>query len=253
MSAPLFDADLYRMLHRGYAGDVDFYLRVCEGAGRVLELGCGDGRVSLPLAESGVSVTGIDLHPEMLAAASADRDDASTEVQGRLRYLQKDISAFTLEPPFDRIIAPYTTLYVLDPDARRACLRCVERHLAPDGVFVFDVYPAEWIREEGSYADPEPLLISRMNYGDRAIEVYEQDAHDVEAQRVSVTYIHEIRDGDEQRTVTYTIDHYYLVLDQIEPTLAEAGLSLVAIEGDFDGGPFEESAERLVVTARRAP
>ena len=240
------------MLHRGYPGDVAFYLRVCAGAERVLELGCGDGRVSLPLAESGVSVTGIDLHPEMVSAANTDRETASAEVQERLCYLQGDISAFTLDAPFDRIIAPYTTLYALTPDARRACLRCVERHLTPDGVFVFDVYPSEWIRQEGSYTDPEPLLISRLVHEDQTIDVYEQDTHDVGAQRVSVTYFHELQNGADRRTVTYTIDHYYLVLEQVEPALAEAGLSVVTIEGDFDGGAFDENAERLVVTARRA-
>ncbi len=241
------------MLHRGSAGDIDFYRRVCAETRDVLELGCGDGRVSLPVARDGAFVTGIERHPDMLAAAMADREGAPTEVQARLRYVSGDISDFELHQEFQRVIAPYTTVYALSPEARQDCFRCVRRHLAPNGLFVFDVYPAEWILEEGSYADPEPLLIARLVNGEEDIDVYEQDVHDAELQRVSVTYLHEIRVDDLVRTTSYTIEHHYLLLQQIEPALQAEGLALVSVAGDFHGGPFEESAARLVVTAAVCP
>jgi SAM-dependent methyltransferase len=54
-------ARLYALVHRGNAGDVDFYVRACAGAARVLELGCGTGRVLRAVAEVAGHVTGLDL------------------------------------------------------------------------------------------------------------------------------------------------------------------------------------------------
>jgi len=240
------------MLHRGHPGDIDFYRRISAESKNVLELGCGDGRVSIPLAESGLSVTGLELHPGMLRAAMAARAASPSEIQSRLRFICADISAFAIDERFDRVIAPYTTLYALDPAARRSCLQCIERHLENDGLFVFDVYPAEWIHAEGSYADPEPILISRLVDERRTIDVYEQDVHDVDTQRVSVTYTHQIHDESSHSTLQYTIEHTYLLVEQFEPVLNACGLELQSIHGDFAGSVVDENAERLVVTARRS-
>lgn len=251
MSITSFDADLYRLLHRGSPGDVAYYRRICTGAAQVLELGCGDGRVSLPLAESGVTVTGIDAHPGMLSAAESDRARVPIAVRQRLQYVRADISNFSLDTRFDRIIAPYTTLYALSPDERAQCLRHVAEHLTPDGRFVFDVYSAGWMLEEGSYSDPSPILMARITHDGHMIDVYEQDVHDATRQHVSVHYIYEFEEGGVTKVSTYTIEHHYLLLEQIEPTLNAAGLALESIEGDFEGNAFTDTSARLVVKARR--
>jgi len=196
LSTVSFDADLYRVLHRGVSGDVAFYRSVCEGAGRALELGCGDGRVTLPLARWGVEITGIDNHPGMLAAANAERAREPEAIQARLRYIEGDICDFDLGARFDRIIAPYTTLYALRPKDRAACLRCVGRHLAPGGRFVFDAYPADSMPEDGSYTDLKPVWITRVIRDQQVIDVYERDRHDAVSQQVSVTYRYRIEDAD---------------------------------------------------------
>ena len=48
--------------------DVDFYVKVAKrSGGPVLEIGCGTGRVSLPIAEAGIDIVGVDFSPAMLA------------------------------------------------------------------------------------------------------------------------------------------------------------------------------------------
>jgi SAM-dependent methyltransferase len=247
-----FDADLYRVLHRGVSGDVAFYRSVCEGAGRALELGCGDGRVTLPLARWGVEITGIDNHPGMLAAANAERAREPEAIQARLRYIEGDICDFDLGARFDRIIAPYTTLYALRPKDRAACLRCVGRHLAPGGRFVFDAYPADSMPEDGSYTDLKPVWITRVIRDQQVIDVYERDRHDAVSQQVSVTYRYRIEDADGVRVVEYSIEHFYLLAAELPALLDTAGLRLIALEGDFLGAPFDAEAERLVVFAEAA-
>jgi SAM-dependent methyltransferase len=209
--------------------------------------------VSLPLARCGIEVTGLDNHPGMLAAASAARAGEVETVRARLRYLEADICDFELGERFDRIIAPYTTLYALRPAERAACLRCVARHLSPQGRFVFDGYPADRMPEEGSYIDPEPVWITQVEEGQRVIDVYERDHHDAAQRQVSVTYRYEIEDADGVRAVEHCIEHFYLLTGEIPGLLSAAGLRLIALEGDFRGGPFDAEAERLVVFAEVAP
>ena len=62
-------ARLFSLLHTGSPGDVDFYTAACRGAGSVLELGCGFGRLLAPLAQAGLQVTGVDSDPAMLQLA----------------------------------------------------------------------------------------------------------------------------------------------------------------------------------------
>ncbi len=68
--APFYDWENAQTLGRR---DVPFWRRVAIGAGGpVLELGCGTGRVSLPLARAGVNLVGVDRSAPMLARAEAD-------------------------------------------------------------------------------------------------------------------------------------------------------------------------------------
>ena len=64
-----YPADLYSPLHRGNEGDEEFYRAVCAGAERVLELGCGSGRILAVLADHVTELHGVDSSEEALAIA----------------------------------------------------------------------------------------------------------------------------------------------------------------------------------------
>lgn len=254
-----FDPRLYRLLHRGSPGDVDFYRARCAGADRVLELGAGDGRISIPLARDGCRVVGIELHPGMLAAARAARRALSPEVAARLVFVPGDmarldavLSGLDGAPArFDRVVVPYTALYCLDPEARGRCLEAIARRLAPGGRLIFDAWPGDGLRRRGAFRDRRPEWIDGVRDGDTIIEVFERDTH--VAGRIDVTYIHQIAAPGQMPTrESYTLRHHYLCTDEVRPTLAAAGLAAVEVFGDFEGGPLDAESERLVVIARAA-
>ena len=63
-------ARYYDLSHQSLVEDIPFLLRVAaETGGPALELGCGSGRLLVPLARAGYAVTGVDNSPEMLARA----------------------------------------------------------------------------------------------------------------------------------------------------------------------------------------
>ena len=88
--------------------DLDFYLGCANRYGDpLLELGCGTGRVLLPLAEAGNRVCGLDLSPHMLARCREKLARAPAAVQQRVRLLPGDMTAFHLGEKFALIIIPF--------------------------------------------------------------------------------------------------------------------------------------------------
>jgi len=123
-------------------GDVDFFVNLArETGGPVLELGCGTGRVSFPLARSGIEVTGLDLSPHMLAVARGRLEGATAMVRGRLSFQQGDMTDFALGRRFPLAFAAFRAFQSLtSPEQQRSCLECVHRHLERDGRFVLDLF-----------------------------------------------------------------------------------------------------------------
>jgi SAM-dependent methyltransferase len=92
---------------------------------RILDAGCGPGRVGGHLAAAGHRVTGVDLDPELIAAAREDWPDATWTVG--------DLAALDLPDRFDAIVCAGNVMAFAAPDTRVEILRRMRAHLAPDG------------------------------------------------------------------------------------------------------------------------
>lgn len=105
----------------------------------VLDLGCGTGTHALCLAERGYRVVGVDRSEEMLRLARAKHD--SSRPVPETEFLAGDLRSLDLGRRFDAVLMMFAVLgYQLDDAAVRASLASVRRHLAPGGLFVFDVW-----------------------------------------------------------------------------------------------------------------
>src|SRR5688572_7079240 len=139
--APFYDWENARTLGRV---DVAFWTRVARQArGRVLELGCGTGRVTIPLARSGAAVVGLDRSPEMLARAVRRAAAVSGRGRRRVRFVHGDIRSLPFATgAFPAVIAPYGVLQSLLRDRDLdAALRAVSRVLRAGGLFGIDLVP----------------------------------------------------------------------------------------------------------------
>jgi SAM-dependent methyltransferase len=121
--------------------DVPFYLRLIPSPGAsVLELGCGTGRVGLPLIPHCARYQGIDTSPAMLAIIHRKLADAGIP-PSRARADEGDITSIHLGRRFDFIIAPYRVLQNLETDMQvDGLFRCIHEHLAPGGTCVLNVF-----------------------------------------------------------------------------------------------------------------
>src|SRR5438093_4387423 len=121
--------------------DVPFYReRIPSAAARVLELGCGTGRVLVPLAAQCGYIHGLDLSEAMVGICRRKLEAAGV-ASTKARAETQDITNFVLNQRFDLIIAPYRVLQNLETDAAVTGLfSCIRQHLAPGGSCILNVF-----------------------------------------------------------------------------------------------------------------
>lgn len=134
--ARFYDVDMGRNMA---FDDAAFYAGLCAAhGGRSLELGCGNGRILLPLLASGLDVVGIDASEAMLAELQRK---ASSRGMAEAPVCRMDLRALAFGRNFDTVLCPYSIVTYLTTDADFArMLEGVQRALRPSGHLVLDVF-----------------------------------------------------------------------------------------------------------------
>jgi len=237
--------DTYAAL-RDSSGDAAWYLGLARAAGGpVLELGCGTGRVLLPVAAEGIDCVGLDASPAMLEALQRKAPPANLRlVEGTLQHFDLGDARFALIFSAFRV---FQHLYTVDDQL--ACLACVRRHLAPGGALAFDAFVPRLDRM-GIVEEPEQEDVRFEQNGDEIVR-YASARRNVPEQLTEVCMRYERRRGGQvvgDETVEFQMRHFYRF--ELEHLLARAGFDQVELYGDFDGTPFGADAASFVVVAR---
>ena len=123
--------------------DIAFYAsQALAASGPVLELGCGTGRISLPLVRAGCRVFGLDVSPRMLEVLRRKADAVlDPQERTRLQVHCADMSGFELGAVFSLVICPFSAFnYLVEDSAQHSALACISRHLKAGGRFVMDTF-----------------------------------------------------------------------------------------------------------------
>jgi SAM-dependent methyltransferase len=170
-AAPYYD------LNPTIPDDVAFYKALLPSAdAAVLELGCGTGRVLLPLAESCGFLQGLDASEGMLAICHLKLQAAAIPPT-KVRVEAGDITNFHLGRTFDLIIAPYRVFQLLETDAQvEGLFRCVRTHLAPGGSCILNVFRPELNAERlrQTWCQPDELLSWETTVAGDEVRCYER-------------------------------------------------------------------------------
>lgn len=107
--------------------------------GSICELGCGTGVMTEMFAKAGFQMTGIDRSPDMLAIATAKKEEAGTDIL----YLEQDMEELELAGAMDAIISVCDSMnYLLQEETLASVFERVRRYLKPEGYFIFDMKTA---------------------------------------------------------------------------------------------------------------
>ena len=229
--------------------DIAFWQRMAAPIrGPILELGCGTGRVAIPVAKAGATVFGIDRSASMLdrGRAKVRRARLGSHVQlirGDIRHLPFPDRAFPL------VMAPYGILQsLLDEKLLAATLKDVHRVLTRDGTFGLELVADLPAWEE--YSNKVTLRGARGPHGKpiKLIETVTQDRRK-HITRFEQTFV-EGRGRSETRK-TFSLGFRTLSVPQMVQRLEQAGLVVSSVLGDYQGGPWDLRADVWIILARR--
>lgn len=229
--------------------DVPFWQRlVTARGGRVLELGCGTGRVTIPLARTGAAaIIGIDRSAAMLARGSSRLRRARV---GGIALLRGDIRHLPFSAGvFDTVIAPYGILQsLLRERDLGATLESVAGVLAPGGVFglelVADLLSWKEYRRRVT-------IRGRRGRGGRPITLRESVRQDPD--RGLTFFDQEFVEGHGKAASRhrFTLTFRTVSIPQVARRLEKAGLEVTAVLGDYRGGPWDPRAEVWILLATK--
>lgn len=238
------EATSYDKVYSGLTADVPFWStfahEVCGDEGQALELACGTLRVLLPVAEAGTRVTGIDESPFMLDLANKKLAAASDAVRHRVTLLQGDMRTFELGQKFKLIYIPFNTFgLLLTIQDQLAALAAVRKHLAPGGLFAFDVFFPNVEIMHGSQLS-RWSLDADYTFDDGS-RVQRDNVREVNTRTQVVTNHWRTREYQDQILVRDWLTDLQLVYfwpREIEHLLARAGFEIVHFWGDLQRSDF---------------
>jgi SAM-dependent methyltransferase len=106
-----------------------------------LELGCGTGRITIPLAQAGLHVTGMDISEVMLSLARVKVTTFDAELRRRIRLVQADMRDFQLNRHFGVVMAPYRAfMHLLSPQDQVQALLAIRAHMTRSGRLILNLF-----------------------------------------------------------------------------------------------------------------
>ena len=223
----------------------------------VLEIGCGTGRSLIPIAQSGISITGLDLSPVMLAKAREKIAELDIETRKRIELVEGDLRDFSLGREFPLVTITYAFFFLTTPEDQRQALLCIRKHLIDGGRLIL------------IHEDPKlDVITARLSSLGASLQMAAEFIRHATGNRVVVWRAREI-DLERQLTKTLEIleelDAEGRVVERVHKTLTSrftyryemhyllelCGYSIEALYGDFRRGPFKPGGRQIWV-ARKA-
>lgn len=234
-AARRYDTPGTGMFAPGVLGPTVDRLAELAGGGRALEFAIGTGRVGIPLAERGVSVTGIELSQPMIDQLRTKADDASIPV------LQGDMATTRAPGEYALVYLVFNTISNLLTQAEQVeCFRNAARHLTRGGRFVIEL----GVPNLRSLPPGQEATVFRTEPGYIGLDTY-----DVLNQRL-VSHHFRFSEGDEARL--FRSPHRYIWPAELDLMGQLAGFELESRHADWLGSPFTAESRSHVSVYRLA-
>jgi SAM-dependent methyltransferase len=236
------DGERYDAEYGGLDEDGAFFLDVAmRGGARVLDLGCGTGRLAIPLAEAGKEVTGLDGSAAMLERARAKAGDLP------IRWALGDFRDYDLGQSFDTALScAHAFQGLMTEEDQRRYLACARRHLAAGGILAFDTRNTAPVHLD---VDGRESFWHSFTMPDgRIIDTSTIDVFDAATGIMHYRVIRRDRaDGSRRET---TIDIKFTDPATLAQLLRDGGFAIETMQGDFVGGDLTPTSPEIVVVAR---
>lgn len=236
--------------NRSQSQDISFYIHYIQDSYRILDVGCGTGRVAMSLAHLPVEITGIDYSQPMLDIFQEKLSKLPVEISSKIKMHCYDMTEFDLDTIFDLIIFPFRVFQALHTAEQKCkCLQIAKKHLAPNGKIIINVFNPDLRLLEnltGSkkldysyYDDRLKLNVTRYSQGEWV---------DLDKKILSTKYIFETKDND--GNIAFTEDRIqlgFLNKSEMDTLFHNHNLEVSNLYSWWDFSPYKEEEKKELI------
>jgi SAM-dependent methyltransferase len=237
-------APLYDYFQKGVKGDVKFYLDYFKNfKGKILEIGAGTGRITIPLLKQGLDITALDIAHRMLQILKEKAKKENLSV----KTICADMRKFKLKDKFDAVIITFRTFqHMYSVKDQLATLKTIRKHLKPKGVLIFDVYnPSLKYLAKGDWQWHKDEIIKLPGIGKVRIDY--RNHYDMAEQMMYQEYRFSYPNG-KKKIIPLQMRFFFRF--EIEHLLRLAGFEIKNLYGDFRKNKFKSNSTEMIWIAK---
>ncbi len=240
------DPEIYDLENFTFEPDGVFLLNFAQKLqGAVLELGCGTGRVTIPLAQNGLDVTGLDVVPAMIERARQKAGNLP------IHWITADARSFRLERPFRLIFETGSVFqHILSRSGQEDFLARVREHLEDDGRFIFALlFPHPDLLTS---VETEKDWFTYKNHAGQEIRVSGTESYDPIRQiKLETAYRRWIDASGQEVLKIAPLSLRYIFPQEVEALLYYNGFQVLEQFGDWDGSPLTDKSRLMILICRK--
>jgi 2-polyprenyl-3-methyl-5-hydroxy-6-metoxy-1,4-benzoquinol methylase len=240
-----FDGRHYDLQHGGITDDIPLYVTLAHRyGGPILELACGTGRVTIPLAREGFSMTGLDISKPMLEHAVAKARGAGVTID----WQQGDCRAFRLGRLYGLVLFPFNSIaHLHDIESIKNCLECVRNHLTPEGRFVIDIFNPRLDMLTRDPLERYPVAEYEDPDGAGTVVITENNVYDTATQVNRIKWYYKV--GKDREEMVRELNMRIFYPQELDSLLHMNGFVLEHKYGDVDLRPFVSESPRQIAVS----
>lgn len=236
----IYDANIYDGLNT-FLSDLQFYKKWLpkNKDAKILELCCGTGRLTIPIAKEGYNICGVDYTSSMLEQAKAKANQVGVGID----FIEADIRTLDLQGQFDLIFIPFNSIHHLygNEDLFKA-LECVKKHLKDGGLFLLDCFNPniQYIVEN----EKEQAIIAEYTTGDGRNVLIKQTMHYESATQINRIEWHYFINGKFHSI--QNLDMRLFFPQELDSYLKQTGFNIIHKYGGLEGEMFSDESEKQI-------
>ena len=236
----IYDANIYDGLNT-FLSDLQFYKKWLpkNKDAKILELCCGTGRLTIPIAKDGYNICGVDYTSSMLEQAKVKASGVGLDIN----FIEADIRTLNLQEKFDLVFIPFNSIHHLykNEDLFKT-LMCVRNHLKEGGLFLFDCFnPNIHYIVEG---EKEQEVIVEYTTNDGRKVLIKQIMHYENATQINRIEWHYFINGEFHSI--QNMDMRLFFPQELDSYLEWAGFSVIHKFGGFEEEVFDNNSEKQI-------
>lgn len=236
----IYDANVYDGMNHDLT-DLKFYKKWLpkNKNARILELCCGTGRLTLPIAEDGYNISGVDITSSMLEQAKVKASEAGLKVE----FIKADIRTLDLSEKYDLIFIPFNSIHHLyQNEDLFQVFNVVKNHLKENGLFLLDCYnPNIQYIIEGEKQQKE--IAKFMTKDGREVLIKQKMRYENKTQINRIEWHYFI---NEEFDSIQNLDMRLYFPQELDSYLERNGFKIINKFGSFEEDEFSDSSEKQI-------